>query len=235
MDDFYITVVSDASGQTFPNNLITDFRNILSHPIELQAPYEVALVDCTYVHSKAIVLKGELMMHGIFHHEKENNYPYHTTRDITNIQDIVEELNTIPAPYNYWTYFIAEKGNIDSKEKINHKKPFKLKRWECIPEICNLAKNSAYTGILNRTQLFLYCNLIESQRKASSMVPLLRNFEYKGDHNSVVYHEFEHRYYFPVKVNRIEEIHCYIRHENGEAPSLNIQPFTATLHFKKRL
>ena len=57
--DFYITLQSDSNPNYFTKNTITDFRNRFSPPIKLDGEYEVALVECTYVHSDVIVEKDE--------------------------------------------------------------------------------------------------------------------------------------------------------------------------------
>lgn len=83
--DFYLTLQSDSNPDFFKNT-ITDFRNQLSPPIKLDGEYEVALVECTYVHSDVIVQKGEeICMY--------NLRKYKAQKDHTRIEDVVRELN----------------------------------------------------------------------------------------------------------------------------------------------
>ena len=233
MEDFYITLVSDACGTTFPNNLITDFRNILSHPIELSGHYEVALVNCTYVHSNARILKGEEFL--ICKYSDKTEVSLYTTTNIVTLQDLYEEFKKVPPPYDLYNITLKENGeyNVEVKAYFKETSP-RLLYWAYPwPTTHMLAKRSLTK--IKKAQIFIYCDLIDHRRTGESMTPLLRNFAYKGQHDSIVNHEFEHNYYFPVKTQRIETIRCYIRHENNTPPSLNIQPFTATLHFRKRL
>jgi hypothetical protein len=62
MNNFYVTLDSGASSNFFPNNKISDFRNKLSNQIKLEHDqYEVALVECSYIHSDAVIIDGELL------------------------------------------------------------------------------------------------------------------------------------------------------------------------------
>ena len=61
MDSFYITLQSDSSLDHFPSNTITSFRNHFGEPIRLDEHFEVALVECSYVHSSRIFAKGEFL------------------------------------------------------------------------------------------------------------------------------------------------------------------------------
>lgn len=56
--DFYVILQSDSCPNYFVNT-ITDFRNIFSPPIKLEGRFEVALVECSYVHSNVIIERGE--------------------------------------------------------------------------------------------------------------------------------------------------------------------------------
>ena len=56
MEDFYVTLQSDSSSSHYPENTLTSFRNHFSEPIRLENDrYEVALVECSYVNSQAII------------------------------------------------------------------------------------------------------------------------------------------------------------------------------------
>ena len=62
MGDFYITLQSDSSSNHSEENTMSNFRNYLAIPIKLEhESYEVAMVECTYNHSSAFVLKDELL------------------------------------------------------------------------------------------------------------------------------------------------------------------------------
>jgi hypothetical protein len=84
--DFYITLQSDSNPNFFGQNTITDFRNQFSPPIKLDGQYEVALVECTYVHSEVIVEKGEKIC-------THNSTLITAKHDHTSIESILRELN----------------------------------------------------------------------------------------------------------------------------------------------
>jgi hypothetical protein len=62
MSDFYVTLDSGASPDYFEKNRISDFRNKLSVPIKLEhGMYEVALVECSYIHSAKVIDRNETL------------------------------------------------------------------------------------------------------------------------------------------------------------------------------
>ena len=83
--DFYITLQSDSNPNFFQRNTITDFRNRFSPPIKLDGEYEVALVECTYVHSDVIAEKDEKIC-------THNNVVLTASRDYTSIESLIKDL-----------------------------------------------------------------------------------------------------------------------------------------------
>ncbi|CAL8114779.1 unnamed protein product [Orchesella dallaii] len=59
MYNLYVHLQSDSSPTYFPNNTITDFRNQLANPLDIDTGlYEVALVQCSYVYNPPQLKKG---------------------------------------------------------------------------------------------------------------------------------------------------------------------------------
>lgn len=60
MDNLYVHLQSDSSPEFFPNNTISDFRNQLAGPLDLDPEfYEVALVQCSYVYNPPCIKAGK--------------------------------------------------------------------------------------------------------------------------------------------------------------------------------
>lgn len=51
MDSFQVTLPSNASGKTFPNNRPAHYETDLMAPLHLEGPWEVSLIDIMYPHS----------------------------------------------------------------------------------------------------------------------------------------------------------------------------------------
>ncbi|CAL8092563.1 unnamed protein product [Orchesella dallaii] len=59
MDNLYVHLQSDSSPSYFPHNKITDFRNQLATPLDIDPTlYEVALVQCSYVYNPPWITRG---------------------------------------------------------------------------------------------------------------------------------------------------------------------------------
>ena len=61
MEDFFVHCVSNASYEHYKDNTMTNFRNHLSAPLNLEDGYEVALVEVSYTYSRPLIKKGEVL------------------------------------------------------------------------------------------------------------------------------------------------------------------------------
>jgi len=107
MGDFYVTLISDASGDYYPSNTITNFRNKLAIPVKLSPrQYEVALVDCSYIQSNVIIKKGELLC-------TFQGKQYYTNRDIVHITELLS--NDLP----WQSHMKITNGYVEMREETD--------------------------------------------------------------------------------------------------------------------
>ena len=59
MDSFKIELVSNASGELFPNNTLSSFTNVLPGQINLEEPWEVAISEKSYPSMYQKVTEGK--------------------------------------------------------------------------------------------------------------------------------------------------------------------------------
>jgi len=254
MDDFYITVQSDSSPEHFPRNTITTFRNHFSLPIVLSNPsYQVALVDCSYIHSSIVIHKGDLMGTWTIGPEV---LLYYSQRDIHSKQQLldmlVEEFH-LNIKLNGDTIEKCEVAGIppdaEWKNILYHIQYATEKDKKLVTLVINwLPKIAAILGCDEETQgfnhplslragqtnLYIYTDIVDQQRVGSSLAPFLRKVSYKGSHGEQITQEFKHLYYLNVCKSDFENILIYMRTESGEPPPLQIGTFSATLHFRSK-
>ena len=94
MDSFTIELVSNASGQLFPDNTLSSFTNFLPEQVNLKGQWEVAISEISYPSMYQNITEGKLK----FLDEKLSKST--TTYSIepglnTSITDIVEVMNTL--------------------------------------------------------------------------------------------------------------------------------------------
>jgi len=230
MGDFYVTLLSDASQKYYPNNTISNFRNKLADPIRLNSrKYEVALVDCVYVHSEIVIEKGELL-----HTYKGKNY--HAANDIVSVNELVTWINDPSKPW--FKDFYISNGAVVARTSD---KGVYLADWT--PRIramlgydeqekAYIHKKYSHAGT---SLIFVYCNIVQPQRVGDSFVPLLRRMTNHGAHGEITTREFEHLQYLDVVYDAFDEIHVYIKTEDGHPPSFVVGPFSITLHFRQKM
>jgi hypothetical protein len=258
--DFYVTLQSDSCPNFFINT-ITDFRNQFSTPIKLDGRYEVALVECSYVHSSVIIERGEkictyndkvfsanknyLDLKEVFEDLKvpglkiENGMILFTQDESEKPSNILEELKRTNQIVKERSY---DRG-VFSLERVKRPKIERHKnilgiKWE--PKISSILGYNAETEEYEHeifekagmTEMFVYCDIVSLQRVGAELVPLLKKMSYEGENGKITMREFVHNQYKEVVKSEIDSIRTYIRSENGLPVPLQYGNFSATLHFR---
>jgi hypothetical protein len=239
MGDFYLTMRSDSSPDHFPLNTITSFRNKFSLPLTLDS-YEVALVDCTYVHSERMIKKDELLGKQYIvtsgssiadntirklsaSNLQDRIVRIYAQQDIHSLEELIEDLKSSNVNISLSHHRLVNDNGMKWTEKLNN--IFGYENREYMHEVFFKS---------GQTQLFLYCDIIELQRVGNEMAPLLRAITHEGKHRQITYRTFQHLQYVPVTYDYVEFAHMYILNENGLPPPFTVGSFSATLHFRRK-
>lgn len=257
--DFYITLQSDSSPDFFTNT-ITDFRNQFSPPIKLDGSYEVALVECSYVHSSVIIERGEKIC-------TYNENDIYANKNYLDLKEVFEDLkipglkiedglivfsknesetqrnNTSATRTNQIIKDRKHDGSAFShgsikRPKIEKRKNISGLKWEL--RIATMLGYNTETAqyeheIFDKagmTEMFVYCDIVNLQRVGAELVPLLKKMSYEGENGKITMREFVHNQYKEVIKSEIDSIRTYIRSENGLPIPLRFGNFSATLHFR---
>ena len=94
MDSFTIELVSNASGELFPDNTLSSITKFLPEQVNLEEPWEVAISELSYPSMYQNITEGYFK----FFDEKLSKYT--STHNLepglyTSITDIVEAMNTL--------------------------------------------------------------------------------------------------------------------------------------------
>jgi hypothetical protein len=226
--------------------------------------YEVALVECTYTHSNNLIQKGEILYGFSLKNvefkdtsrrqlDKEtiiNQQQYTATKDCQNIEELVEMLNKI-APESIFK--IAQNGRIEFHPDFNQIKSA-LYKIVLQPKIAGIlgyentkewlkykhGNNNALIGYhrhyfqTGQSRLYVYANIIENQFIGNTMAPLLRQFNYTGEHEKITTKTFAQLQYINLATPEFDHIHMYIKTESGNPPPFTVGAFSATLHFRRK-
>ena len=100
MDSFTIELVSNASGELFPNNTLSSFTNFLTEQVNLQWQWEVAISEISYPSMYQNITEGKFK----FFDEKlsKSTSTYNLEPDLyTSITDILEAMNVLIQEKNH--------------------------------------------------------------------------------------------------------------------------------------
>lgn len=225
MGDIYFTLQSDASASHYPDNKITNFRNLFAVPLQIESgAYEVALVECCYVHSSVWIEKGEVI--------GESNLSQvgimKADENILSITDLYAYLlkYNIRLELNFQSGFVlGVSDEIEWSPKLR-----------AILGYCDIEKAYIYPYYMQsgNTQMYIYCDIVDLQRVGHEMVPLLRKMDYTGENGKVLTRSFSHLQYVSLSRDDISGVHMYIKNEAGENLPLTFGSFSATLHLRRR-
>ena len=94
MDSFTIELISNASGELFPNNTLSSFTNFLPEQVNLEGQWEVAISEISYPSMYQNITQGKFK----FFHQKlsKTTSTYNLEPGLyTSITDIVESTNML--------------------------------------------------------------------------------------------------------------------------------------------
>jgi hypothetical protein len=226
--------------------------------------YQVALVECSYIPSGIIVKKGEKICkyNGIEHVAEVDFYSLDDLINHLKIPSKDFDIKSGYAYARYDTGYDHDRflrklrkhkkeqlGDLNSIHpvlvtRLNDGETHVTKKYvvEWSPRIALMfgmdeETNTYVYPILSQvsaTNLYVYTDIVESQRVGHQMVPLLRKITNSGQRNQLTTHEFTHLEYKNLSLHDFDTIHCYIRTEAGEPPSIEVGTFSATLHFRPK-
>jgi hypothetical protein len=255
MAQFYVTLPSNASMDTYPNNTVTEYATKLPHPLELDGQWEVGLVEVTYPITWYNVERGECH----FAIESDSGMKlgtirlaegrYETCRDIVNeikrlvkkhVQRYYDARNETVNQPDIITIDLSEKTQKVVIQTSGCKLVLSQKLAELLGfERTHLPREDKYEAVsaadVNRGYncLFVYCNVVVDSIVGDVRAPLLRSINVKGRYGDSIREIFVKPLYIPVRRNRFDTIEVSIKGENGRPVSFNSGRSCVTLHFKR--
>ena len=94
MDSFTIELVSNASSELFPDNILSSFTNFLPEQVNLEGQWEVAVSEISYPSMYQNVTEGKFLFHDN-ELSKTKDYYYLEPGLYHSITDIVEAMNSL--------------------------------------------------------------------------------------------------------------------------------------------
>jgi hypothetical protein len=242
INQFYVTLSSDASMDLYPDNVVSSYKTKLSEPLNLTGDWEVGLCEVMYVHAFNNV------------HYGENQFIYDGGDGLGFRSAVIQ-----PGHYDQFSNLSAAvksamspggKRNIDmaynpvtrkvTVDLINGAKIFMYKRMAALfgfknGERMTTSTEAPYvfdiTGGIHA--MHVYTNIVNSQIVGHTKSQLLRLVGIIGQDGEVVTRVFQTPYYLGVAQRYIDCIEIEVTDQKGERIRFNRGRFTAVLHFRK--
>lgn len=242
MSDFYLTLPSNSSLNTFPDNTLTSYRVKLERSLDL-SDYHVGLVEIQYPVSWHNVSNACLYVKqpGLNSNKKIclRDGKYDDAREL--LGEIRRHLSSNQLEETI-TMFVDQTTKL-SYVDVKMDGVF-IEFSDLLSNIFGFEKKSYGFGLhqsirqsdINEGQcaFYVYTNIIEHQLVGDTMAPLLRVVPIRGDKSDTNRsEEFRHVFYFPTINSRSDQIEILIRRDNGEPVSFQTGKVVITLHFKK--
>lgn len=251
---FYVTLPSNGSMDVFPENTVTDFKNKLAKPIQLDGEWEVGLFDCSYPHSWWQICEETSSFSHCYIGEGlpletsptwiQTNF--NTLQPIKNIT--LEHLISKP----YLRYEVRDYVEFEDPPYWNDRVELKAKQGYMIKFEGNICKTLGFPDPMiagfgwrrapqpwtkeNIDHIFLYTDVVPPQLVGDYEVPLLKQFpvDKSAQEGRPVYVKCPVIAYYPVSKNPIDTIEIVLRDGTGKKIPFISGRTIVTLHFRRR-
>lgn len=250
-NSFYLTVASNADSEFFPDNAVSHFKNKTPTSIDLNEPWEVALVEmsCPFNFHNVANLDVFLTVY-----PKKNSKPNYKVEVYLNaghyrdaeififaLNKAISEVSVGYVNKNIgFTYDkISQRVRVMKKGGVTLTFSPKLKRMLGFhPSRNQIPNNARGDYVIDITDslhhMFVYTNIIEHRAMGRQLVPLIRILPIKGtggDMNDI--NTFQNLHYFRARRQIFDTIEINIRDSQGQFIPFNRGVSILTFHFRK--
>ena len=238
---FYLWLPSNSSMDVFPSNTLSEYRVRLPQAIALTDDWEVALTEIHYPHSwnnvhdnfwnrfyikKGVAVEAYVLPPGHY----------------SSVENIIVKMNDLIKQSQH-------KDNVwFSYETLNRKLTVHIQNnFEVFFSYCGSMLGFTKDDIYSKTttakrevdldlgfhNLYVYCDIVQSQFVGDAQVPLLRIVPVEGRDGERVSKIFMNPQYLPISRKQFESIEVNIKSDTGENISFEAGRVLLTLHLRR--
>ena len=244
MGDFYMTLPSNSSTDTYPDNSPGHFYTKLPQTYTL-SNFEVGLAEICFPNTYFNVTHDLLLF---YQHDYEDalemyvlprglySSPTTLINELNKLLENKKHRNKTKFSYNQATrrttlhIYKNEVISLTSDiAKLLDLPSFNMKGPATYISEGDIALHE------NSQSMFVYCDLVTHRQVGDVMVPLLRTIPTMDKTNSVIYKIFEKPHYQPLSRSNFSTVEVQICNDRGETPHFNSDIKTVvTLHLRPR-
>ena len=241
--DFYITLPSNTSADSFPNNTTSDYMTKLTRRIELNGEWEAALHSISYVKWNTLKLNGE-SIHYVINGTKKTGSSlkdYYTT-----LKEYIADVNaSIPEEDKEKITFTIHTGKVtitlESGYEIHLRKEqaiivgfLTFDDSDIVKKITTTETGNHEANLHRETNIYVYCDIVHPQTVGNQTVPLLDIVWDEGKEKRETTYFTKNLHYVPVRIKSFEEVKVLLRSSTNERISFERGHTSITLHFRQK-
>lgn len=250
--DFYVTLPSNASSTTYPDNRISNYRIKLAKALDLRGEWEMALIEIQYPRTWTSFLEADAVF-------TVTDKPRSRSRKIKMAVGYYPTMAKLIAEVNYLLYKESITLGYDvviNKVYLKKMDPevsltFKGRLAQMLGVIPGVAWGTPSESTMGNqpdvtrhyaqypadihgglNTLYIYTDIIEYQAVGDSFVPLLRCVQISGENNDVVTVAFDKGHYVPVCRSHIDDIVIEIKSDQNLDIPFTYGKVVCKLHFR---
>jgi hypothetical protein len=241
---FYLTLPSNSSAQSFPNNTLTHYFTKLPHAIDLVGgQWEVGLAEIQYPHTWYNIAEDEAFfvaeIEGEVHFGVLKAGFYESPELLVKRLKLVCKSSLPDCNAIQFTY-----DNITKKVTVSLKPNVSISFSAHLQTMLGFAQSHYEDGIHEGDRvidirqgfysLYVYCNILEPHMVGDVLVPLLRIVPTRGKDGELITRTYENTMYYPVQQKHFDTVELDIRDDTGGRVSFERGKVVVTLHFRER-
>ncbi len=241
MDSFYMTLPSNSSMDTYPDNALSHYSVNLPSALSFDGAWEVCLAEISYPRRWLNIVEGHNHIYcnagetegGVHLHTIPEGF-YQTPDELfTKITPSIEHGDTIRIKYNKYLQKVivrtAEGVSITFVERLGQ-----LFGFNKAMSITGIEKAPRVMDMKQIHSLFVYTDIIEYNIVGDTRAPLLRNVGVEGEYGDTVTKTYDSPHYVSLKQKFISTIKIDIRDDVGDYIPFVGGKVIVKLHFRKR-
>ena len=249
---FYITLPSNASENTFPNNKAGHFFVKLPQTIDISSQFEVGLVEIQFPNQFCNVLEDDLWIEyqtppkdgkvkitlkvppGIY---TDIDHIINTLdQQISELETILNKVDVMHL-YKHLKKVVLKVYDQGAELKISEKfkKLFGFPYAEVNDSVPVLLGEFAETEMNNTiTNVFVYCDIVAARPVGDAMVPLLRTVPIMDKSTISVFRIYDKPHYIPLSRFSFDTVEILLTNDLGQTIPFISGISVVTLHFRTR-
>ena len=239
-DSFYVTLPSNSSMNSHPNNTLSHYYVTLPSPLSFEGDWEVAIAEISYPHRWLNVVEGENSVvcavgenssHLHRHRIPEGYYP--TPEDLfKSFEPPIDHDGRIRFSYNKYIQKVILKtegavvrlmGGLATM--LGFEKENFITTTQKAPRVADLQPFHS---------LFIYSNIVEYNTVGDTRAPLLRIVTVDGKYGKTITKTYDNPHYVNLKHKLVDTIEIDIRDDTGRLIPFVAGKVIVKVHFRRK-